>query len=94
MIKIQIDNHSQKSPTFIKKAHEITHKIGTQRQRSYSQPSHRNNTRYLDSQNKCRRNTPKHRRQINQVQTTEETNSEHPGIDNTEKTELQLNHIN
>ena len=64
------------------------------RQRNYSQSPHRNNTPYPDSQNKCRSNTPKHQRQINQVQTTEETNSDPPGIDNTETTELQLNHIN
>ena len=31
---------------------------------------------------------------LNQVQTNEETTSDTPGIDNTEKTELQLNHIN
>ena len=37
---------------------------------------------------------PNHLRQINQVQTTEETISDPPGIDNTESTELQLNHIN
>ena len=35
-----------------------------------------NNTPYPDSQNKYRRNTPKHQRQINQVQTTVETNSD------------------
>ena len=94
MIKTQIDNHSRKSPTFIKKAHEITHKIGTQRQRNYSQSPHRNNTRYPDSQNQCICNTPKHQTQINQVQTTEETNSEHTGFDITESTEKQLNQIN
>ena len=64
------------------------------RQRNYSQSPHRNNTRYPDSQNKYRSNTPKHQRQINQVQTTDETNSDPPGIENTETTELQLNHIN
>ena len=64
------------------------------RQRNYSQSPHRNNTRYSDSHNKYRSNTPKHQRQINQVQTTEETNLDPPGIDNIEKTELQLNHIN
>ena len=63
-------------------------------QRNYSQSPHRNNTRYPDSQNKYRSNTPKHQRQINQVQSTEETNSDPPGIDNTESTELKLNHIN
>ena len=64
------------------------------RQRNYSQSPHRDNTRYPDSQNKYRSNTPKHQRQINQVQTIEETNLEPPGIDNTESTELQSNHIN
>ena len=64
------------------------------RQRNYSQSPRRNNTRYPDSQNKYRSNTPKHQRQINQVQTTEDTNSDPPGIDNTETTEFQLNHIN
>ena len=53
-----------------------------------------NNNRYPDSQNKYRSNTPKHQRQINQVQTTEETNSDPPGIDSPENTELQSNHIN
>ena len=64
------------------------------KQRYYPQSPHRNNTRYPDSQNKYRSNTPKHQRQINQVQITDETNSDPPGIDNTETTELQLNHIN
>ena len=47
-----------------------------------------------DSQHKYRSNTPKHQRQINQVQTAEETTSDPPGIYNTESTDLQLNHIN
>ena len=64
------------------------------RQRKSSQSTHRNNTRYPDSQNKYRSNTPKHQKQINQVQTTEEINSDPPGIDNTESTEFQLNLIN
>ena len=46
------------------------------RQRNYSQSPHRNNALYPDSQNKYRSNTPKHQRQINQVQTTEGTNSD------------------
>ena len=46
------------------------------RQRNYSQSSHRNNNRYPDSQNKYRSNAPKHQRKINQEQTTEETNSD------------------
>ena len=62
--------------------------------RNYSQSPYRNNNRYPDSQHKYRSNTPKHQRQINQVQTTEETTSDPPGIDNAESTELQLNHIN
>ena len=64
------------------------------RQRNYSQSLHRNNTRYPDSINKYKSDTPKHQRHINQVQTTEETNSNPPGIENTETTQLQLNHIN
>ena len=64
------------------------------RQRNFSQSPNRNDTSYPDSQNKYRSNTPKHQRQTNQVQTTEEINSDPPGIDNTETTELQLNHIN
>ena len=36
--------------------------------------------------------TPKHQRQINQVQTTEETQPEPPGIDNIESTKLQMSH--
>ena len=63
-------------------------------QRNYSQSPHRNNYRYSDSQNRYRSNTPKHQRQIIQVQITEETNSDPPGIDDTESTEIQLNHIN
>ena len=62
--------------------------------RNYSQSPYRNNNGYPDSQHKYRSNTPKHQRQINQVPTTEETTSDPPGIDNTESTELQLNHIN
>ena len=50
--------------------------------------------RYTDSQHKCRSNTPKHQRQIIQVQTTKETTSDPPGIDDTGSTELQLNHTN
>ena len=53
-----------------------------------------NNNRYTDSQNRYRSNTPKHQRQTNQVQTTEKTTSDPPGIDDTESTKLQLNHIN
>ena len=45
-------------------------------QRNYSQSPHRINTRYPDSQQKFRINTRKHQRQINQVQTTEEVQSD------------------
>ena len=38
--------------------------------------------------------TPKHQRQKNQIQPTEETQPVSPGIDDNESTELQLNHIN
>ena len=62
--------------------------------RNYSQSPYRNTNRYPDSQHKYRSNTPKLQRQINQVQTTEETISDPPGIDSTKNTELQLNHIN
>ena len=37
--------------------------------------------------------TPKHQRHINQVQSTDATISDHPGIDNTETSELQLSHL-
>ena len=82
--------------TIIKTDHEIIHKRNSNknnRQKNYAQSPHRNNTSYPDSQNKYRCNTPKHQRQINQVQITDETNSESPGIENTETIELQLNHI-
>ena len=64
------------------------------RQRNYSQSLHRNNNRYPDSQHRYRSNIPKHQRQINEVQTTEESTSNPPGIDDTGNTELELNHIN
>ena len=60
--------------------------------RNYSQSPYRKNNRYPDSQHKYRSNTPNYQRQINQVQATEGTTSDPPGIDNTEITELQLNH--
>ena len=37
---------------------------------------------------------PKDQRQINQVQATDETTPEPPGIENTESSEVQLNHLN
>ena len=46
------------------------------RRRNYSKSPHRNNNRYPNCQNKYGSNTPKHQRQINQVQTAEETNSD------------------
>ena len=55
---------------------------------------HRKSTRYQSSQQNYRSSTPEHQRQINQVQATQETQSDPPGIDNKETTELQLNHIN
>ena len=64
------------------------------RYRNYSQSPYRNNNRYPDSKHRYRSNTPKHPRQINQVQTNEETTSDPPGIDKTQNNELQLNHIN
>ena len=59
-----------------------------------SQPPNRNNTQHQNSQQNYRSSTPKHQRQINQIQSTEETQSDPPGIDNTEISKLQLNHIN
>ena len=47
--------------------------------RNYSQSPHRNNNRYPDSQHRYRSKTPKHQRQINQVQTNEEITSDPPG---------------
>ena len=64
------------------------------RQKNYSQSPHRNNTRYQNSQQIYRSSTPKHQSQLIQVQTTEETQSDPPGIDNNKSTELQLNNIN
>ena len=63
------------------------------RQRNYSQSPNRNNTRFQDSQQNYS-STPKNQRQINQVQSTEETQPDPSGIDNNESTELQLNRIN
>ena len=62
--------------------------------KNYSQSPYRNNNRYPDCQHQYKSITPKYQRQINQVQANEETTSDPPGIDNTESTELQLNHIN
>ena len=64
------------------------------RYRNYSQSPYRNNNRYPDCKHRYRSNTPKHQRHINQVQTNEGTPSDPPGIDDTENSKLQLNHIN
>ena len=63
--------------------HGIIHKIGIQTITINKEIIHnlpRNNSRYSNSQHKYRSNTPKHQRQINQVQTTEETSSDPPGM--------------
>ena len=77
--------------------HEIIHKKRNPRynnqQRICSQSPHRNNNLYSDSQHKYRSNTPKHQRQTDQVQTTEETTSDPSGIGDTESTKLQLKQI-
>ena len=64
------------------------------RYRNYSQSPHRNNNHYDNSKHRHRDSTPKHQRQINQVQSNEETTSDPPGFDDTGSNELQLNHIN
>ena len=64
--------------------------------RNFSQSPHRKNLRYQNSQQNYGSNTPKYQRQINQVQSTEETQPDPPPpvIDNNESTKLQLNNIN
>ena len=64
------------------------------RYRNYSQSPHRNNNHYNNSNNRYRSSTPKHQRQINQVQSNPETTSDPPGIDDTVTDTLQLNQIN
>ena len=64
------------------------------RYRNYSQSPHRNNNHYNNSNNRHRSSTPKHQRQINQVQSNPETTSDPPGIDDTVTDTLQLNQIN
>ena len=80
----------------IKKDHAIIHRIEIQvltiDKKNYSQSAHRNNTRYQNSQQNYRSSTPKHQKQMNQVQTTEEIQPDPPGNDNNGDTEL--NHIN
>ena len=82
----------------IKINHAIIHRTENQsynnRQRNYSQSPHWNNTHYQNSQQNYRSSTPKHQRQMNQVQSTEQTQPDPPGIHNNKSTELQLNHIN
>ena len=78
--------------------HKIIHKIETQVTIIDTEiiPSHHIGiiNRYPDSKHRYRRNTPKHQRHINQVQTNEETTSDPPVIDDKGSNELQLNHIN
>ena len=80
--------------TFIKTDHEIIHKIGMQtitidRETTLNHLIEIKHVIQILKTNK----EAKHQRQINQVQTTEETNSDPPGIDNTKTAEKQLNHI-
>ena len=70
------------------------HSSYNNRYRNYSQSPHRNNNRYNNSNNRHRSSTPKHQRQINQVQANPETASDPPGIDDTVTDTLQLNQIN
>ena len=73
---------------------QVTQHLWTIIHSSLKEQPHRNNTRYQNSQQNSRSNTPKHQRQINQVQSTEETQADPPGFDNNGSTELQLNDIN
>ena len=62
--------------------------------KNYFLSTHRNNNPYSASQSQNYRNsTPKHQRQINQVEPTDETYPDPPGIENTEILEIQFNHI-
>ena len=70
------------------------HSSYNNRYRNYSQSPHRNNNNYNNSNNRHRSSTPKHQRQINQVQSNPETTSDPPGIDDTVTDTLQLNQIN
>ena len=70
------------------------HSSYNNRYRNYSQSPHRNNNHYNNSNNRHRSGTPKHQRQINQVQSNPETTSDPPGIDDTVTDTLQLNQIN
>ena len=73
---------------------QIRHSSYNNRYRNYSQSPHRNNNNYNNSNNRHRSSTPKHQRQINQVQSNPETTSDPPGIDDTVTDTLQLNQIN
>ena len=70
------------------------HSSYNNRYRNYSKSPHRNNNHYNISNNRHRSSTPKHQRNIIQVQTNPETTSDPPGIDDTGNNELQLNQIN
>ena len=70
------------------------HSSYNNRYRNYSQSTHRNNNHYNNSNNRHRSSTPKHQRNINQVQSNPKTTSDPPGIDDTGNNELQLNQIN
>ena len=70
------------------------HSSYNNRYRNYSQSPHRNNNHYNNSNNRHRSSTPKHQRNINQVQSNPETTSDPPGIDDTVNDTLQLNQIN
>ena len=70
------------------------HSSYNNRYRNYSQSPHTNNNHYNNSNNRHRSSTPKHQRNINQVQSNPETTSDPPGIDDTVNDMLQLNQIN
>ena len=70
------------------------HSSYNNRYRNYSQSPHRNNNHYNNSNNCHRSSTPKHQRNINQVQSNPETTSDPPRIDDTVNDTLQLNQIN
>ena len=54
----------------------------------------RNKTQLQNSHQNYRSSTPKHQRQVIQVQSNGEIQADLFGIENTEKSELQLNHNN
>ena len=68
--------------------------IDTNRQRNYSQSPHKNITQYSNSQSQnYTSSTPKHQRQTNQIQPTENTQPDPLAMDNIENSKLQFNHI-